>query len=248
MPGEHNVIKWKTDQNLSALMKREEGSKTPLFVLIYDVTLAKDCCASNFERAVLRYKPVVDKVVANFKTFKMEREAGLSEELSKRLGLDPKKPAMVMLDGEGYVLHVQQKCIDPKAYNKAIDLALSVNGKRIAFRNRDAKEQRRVRKLIAKGEFRKALTKVEKFLERKDEVAGSVIERVQKDFQDIESKGQELLKEAEALRDQMERVKALKLFKEIEEEFAKLQEIGKVAERCASDLERELRKAGLTGF
>ena len=247
MPGENNVIKWRTDYTLQKILDREEGSVKPILVLAYDGNLSKDCCAANFERAVLRYNKVVD-LARKFGCAKFERSAGITKELAGKFEIDPKKPVLMILDAEGGLLHMQQKCIDPKQYLKIMRSSFALNDRRVKFKQKYLAKHREARELMEKGEYARALRSLDRTLKKRNELLGSVLEYVEGDRLALEATAHEMFAKATGLRDQQERIAAYRMFKEIQREFAKLQGIGKEAGRCAKALEVELKRMGVTGL
>ena len=88
--------------------------------------------AANFERAVFRYKPVVDLT----KKFACYRERMSGSKLVERFGLVKRKPAILLVDSEGAILHQQQLCADPKQYLKIMRSAYALNEKRAKLKSK----------------------------------------------------------------------------------------------------------------
>ena len=61
---------------------------------------------------------MVDFASKNFTCYKYTTLGYGSFNAIRRLNLDKKKPAILLLDAEGGLLHKQQNCVDPKKFLK----------------------------------------------------------------------------------------------------------------------------------
>lgn len=205
--------------------------------------MAKDCCAANFERTVLRDRDVIE-LARGFQAFKYEMEN--AKEAYERYELDKKKPALMLFDAEGGFLTKNQKCMNPKDFVKVMKGAFALNAKRIKFKEKYLAQRREARAFIEDGEYRKALRELDGLMKKREYLAGPVLDLVQKDRVELEGIATDMFAKATNLREKNELIEAYKLFKEIKVEFAKLQDIGKDAGRCTRELATELRKMGIT--
>ncbi|MFN0058229.1 MAG: hypothetical protein ACKVX7_07200 [Planctomycetota bacterium] len=245
MPGENNRLPW-VQLTLERAINQEEGSLRPILVYVYAENMNEDCCAANFERSIFRYKPVVD-VALNFKCVKTTfAQAG--DLMVKRFELDRSKPALLLLDVEGGLLSKVQTCTDPKKYQKVISSALALNEKRVELKEKHLGMQREARQHIDDKQYAKALLLLERLSKQKDKLTGQVLAKVEADQADLVSIGRELLLEAASLRAQKQLLTALELFKEIEREFARIDDLARDARRCAAEVRTALRDMGVSNF
>lgn len=204
--------------------------------------MAKDCCAANFERVVFR-----DAAIVEFsKKFKCVRNLELSDELKKRWALDAKKPAILLFDAEGGLLHKVQECQNPKPYLRALSAAYKLNSTRMKLKDRYLALRKKARESIVKGKYDKALKTLESMLNRREVLAGSVLTMVQSDRQELEAIGRKLFAQANELREDQELIKAYDLFREVKKQFARLDTIGRDAARCAKQVKAELKDLGVS--
>jgi len=81
-----------------------------------------NCCAANFERALFRYERAV-KEFKGWACYKVQVSSIDGEQLLAPYELRKDKPALLLLDAEGGLLHKQQLCVDPGKFMKVIDSA-----------------------------------------------------------------------------------------------------------------------------
>ncbi len=237
---------WITGGSLDRAMNREEGSKRPVLVLLYSSGLAKDCCAANFERAVFRYKPMVDFATRNFTCYKYTTLGYGSFNALKRLNLDKKKPAILLLDAEGGVLHKQQYCIDPKKFLRIAKSAARLNAQRVKLKKKYMAMRREARASLETGEYSKALRTLDRMLKKRDQLSGHVLLLVEDDRAQLEVIGNDLFEKANQLRGQEQLLDAYRLYKEVQDEFSRLKGLSREARRCARDVASDLKKMGIT--
>lgn len=243
VPGENDRLTWANATNLSRILNREEGNTRPLLVLVYSSSHAEDCCAANFERTVFRY----DRVVSMAKSFDcMKYQTSGNSPLYRKFGLNKKKPAILLLDAEGGLIHKQQECADPKKYSKVVKSALGLNQKRIDLRQKYLAKRQEIRDMIEGREFKKALRSIEKTLKKKNYLMGDVQNMIEADQAEIAEVGQSLFDQAVELRSKKQYQEALGLFKEIKKEFAKLGTLSKEASKRAKEVSKTMRDLGLS--
>ena len=223
-------------------IKQEEGTIRPILVLYYKPTMAKDCCAANFERVVFRDKVIVELA----SKFKCVRTTEMSEQKIKQYGLDLKKPAIFLFDAEGGLLHKVQKCQNPRSYHRAMTSAYKLNSTRMKLKAKYLALRKRARSDMESEKYGAALRSIESMLKKRDLLAGSVLAMIQSDREEIVTIGTEWLSNANQMRDDQELLEAYDLYKKIKKEFARLDSLGRDAGRCAKQVKAELKDLGLT--
>lgn len=223
-------------------MQREQGGKRPLLVYVYSSSHNEDCCAANFERAVFRYDRLVD-YSKRFECVKLECSG--TSPLYKKYSLIKKKPAILLLDAEGGLIHKQQKCADPRKYLRVVKSAEALNKKRIDLRTKYVAQRQKVRDQIDGKEYSKALKGIDKVLKKRDLLLGDLQDMLDQDLNEIEAIGNEMFDRAVGLREKKDYYEALDLFREIEKEFAKLDSLRKKATSHAKETVKKMRAEGL---
>lgn len=246
-PGENNRLSW-VDPGVEgpslAPGSAEAPREKPRLVLIYSGDMAKDCCAANFERSVFRYRPVV-QAAAGFECFKIVYggETGIFEGIE----LEAAKPAIVLIDGEGALLHKQQRCVDPKAYLATLRQALEIHERRNAKRESYTARRLEAREKAAGEEYRKALQILDGILAKQVEVARSVLKAVEADRAALVKTGKASLEEAAKLRKEGEIEEAKRLYSKLRNDFEKVPEVYKEATRAFLEIEAILKKQQAAG-
>ncbi len=163
----------------------------------------------------------------------------------KPFDLKAKKPALLLLDAEGGILHKQQLCVDPKKYLKIMKSAAFLKAKRIKLRDRYLKLRRDARTEMTNGEYAKALRTLERMLKRRDMLTGHVLALVESDREELEAIGEDLLDRANQLRDDRQLLDSYELYKQIDKEFARLRSLSRKADRCAKEVASDLKRMGV---
>ncbi len=240
-PGENDRLPWLA-LSVDDAIKQEEGTIRPILVLYYKSDMAKDCCAANFERIVFKDRSVVEFA----KKFKCVRTTEMSEGKIKQYGLDTKKPAIFLFDAEGGLLHKVQVCQNPRTYFRAMTSAFKLNDTRMKLKKKYLALRKKARENMGSEKYGVALRSIESMLKKRDLLAGSVLSMIQSDRKEIVSIGQQWLSDADKKRGDEELLEAYEMYKKIKKEFARLDSLGKDAERCAKQVKAELKDLGLT--
>jgi len=212
----------------------------PILVFMFKGDMAKDCCAANFERALFMYKPVVDLA----KKFKCVKTSDYS--IAERYGVSGKKPAVLLLDAEGGLLHKTQKCSDPRKYLRVVKHALTLNQKRVKLKDKYLALRRDARNHMEDADYAKALKDIESILKKRELLMGQVLSLVKADHAELKTTGERLIAQAGDLRGKEKLLEAYELYKEVAKGFAKLDDLGRSADRCAKEIRGELRDMGVS--
>ena len=159
--------------------------------------------------------------------------------------LDPKKPALLFFDSEGGLLHKQQLCVDPPKFVKVIRSTKKLSDMRLRLRKSHLAERAKARKHMDAGRYGKAIVMLDKMVENRKIMSGFVSRLVDQDLEEIEKTGNEMLIEAARLKEEKKIVDSFKLYKEIEEEFERLEQLSKEASKHRKELLKKLRDMGL---
>lgn len=211
-------------------------------MLVYSSSFADDCCAANFERAVFKSKGVVD-FAKRFECFK--HSVNGKNPVFKKFKLNTKKPAILLLDAEGGLIHKQQKCINPRAYLKFMKSAASLNAKRVKLRDKYIGMRNEIRAKIDRAEYSHALRDIDRVLKKRSLLTGDVVAMVEGDRKEVEDIGQEIFDRAVALQEDSKLRDALDLFKQVKREFRRIESLKVQATRCSDALTKQMRQAGL---
>lgn len=212
-------------------------------MFVYGSDMAKDCCASNFERSVFRY----DRVVGAAKDFDcIKFSASGDSPIYRQFNLDKKKPAMLLLDAEGGLIHKQQKCVDPGKYFSVVRDAIELNRRRLDFRQKYMVQHEEIRNLIDGGQFDKALKQIDRALRKRELMMGDVERMISGAQQEVEQSGRAMFERAAELQDGKSYLAALDLFKQVKQEFARIDDLSDRAEARVRELTKTLRDLGVT--
>ena len=170
---------------------------------------------------------------------------GKGAEALARFDLDPKKPAILLLDAESALLDKQQLCVNPPDYEKRIKKAFHLNGRRVDQREKFAKQERKIRRAIEEEEFDKALRRIEGLLKKRDQLIGSVLFQVERDLADAESKAKELLDKAAKLEEENKLLASREIYKKVKKEFERIPEAHLLASKRVRVLNGKLKRLGL---
>lgn len=243
VPGENDRLAWMKASNLQKILNREEGNTRPLLVFLYSSGHADDTTAVNFERTLFRYDKIV-KLAKGFDCVKYQCTG--NSPMYKKFMLNKKKPAILLLDAEGGMIHKQQTSADPKKYLRVLKSSFALNSKRIDLRDKYAAKREEIREQIQAKKFAKALRTIEKTLKKKDFLMGDLQVMLEQDRSEIADIGEEMFDRANQLRENKEYKEALDLFRTIKKEFAKLDVLGKKANRSAKDVQKAMRENGIS--
>ena len=129
----------------------------PTVVLMIGSGDSKDCCAANFERSVFRYGKVVEYAQKHFHACRVDRQSPEGEELYKEFKLDSKKPAVLVVDNDGKLLHKVQKCVQPPKVHKWMQGAVRAVRTKMLYSAKADKRLDKTAKLIREKDYGKAL-------------------------------------------------------------------------------------------
>lgn len=206
--------------------------------MVYSDKWADDCCAANFERAVFK----TEKVVNYSKQFDCYKFSAMSTSpIFRKFKLNKKKPAILILDAEGGLIHKHQKCINPNDYLKIMKSGFSMNAKRVKLRARYVKMRDEIRTQIDSKDYAKALRDIDKALKKRQFLMGDVITMLENDRKEVEDIGQEMFNRAVGLQESDKLEEALDLFKQIKREFRKVEKLSDDADRCAKDVTKAMK-------
>ncbi|MEM7167443.1 MAG: hypothetical protein AAF581_18420 [Planctomycetota bacterium] len=209
-----------------------------MLVLVYSDKWKDDCCAANFERAVFK----TEKVVNYSKQFDCYKFSAFgTSPIFRKFKLNKKKPAMLLLDAEGGLIHKQQKCINPGDYLKIMKSGFSMNAKRVKLRARYVKMRDEIRSQMDAKAYAKALRDIDRALKKREFLMGDVIAMLESDRKEIEDVGQEMFQRAVSLQENDKFEEALDLFKQIKREFRKVKKLSDDASRCAKDVTKAMK-------
>ena len=228
VPGENTILDWRKDATLHDALHREQGSIKPVLIYVYTSTMAKNCCAANFERALFRYEKAVEEF-KDWACYKIQVPSIDGEDLLKGYELRKDKPALLLLDAEGGLLHKQQLCVDPGKFMKVIDSARRLSDLRFRLKDRYLAKREKAKKQVEKGNFDRALRILDDIIDDREKLSGQVVTLVEQDFVALGDVARTKLDEAKALHDENRLLDSYRLYKEIEEEFARLEELGREA-------------------
>lgn len=243
-PGENNILEWIRGGTLNDALQREEGSMRPVLVYLYRSDMNENCCAANFERALFRYQPTV-RAFGRFACYKIESRTVKEKALLEQFDLRGDKPALLLLDAEGGLLHKQQLCVDPKKFLRVISSSVRLSDLRVRLKSSQLVQRTKARKLMDEKRFDEALRLYER-LERKPEALGGHVERlVASDLGEIEQIAETLLASAGKLHEDKKLLDSYRLYREIEKEFSRLEDASREAKRHARALSGKLRRLGV---
>lgn len=208
---------------------------------LYKGSMTKDCCAANFERAVFMYEPVVKM----FKDYHCKKSTEYSDKLVKLFGLNPKKPAILLLDAEGGLIHKTQICSDPRKYMRVLKKATALNAKRMKLRKDFIALHKELKAKIGQEEYADAVRSIERAMKKREFMTGYVAQLIEGEKARVQSIGQSLLAKADDLRENKKLLAAYDLYKEIEKEFAKIDDLSDHAKKCRREVAGKLRDLGV---
>ncbi len=243
-PGENDRLPWEELGDLNGALNREEGGARPILVLVVSSEFSKDCCAANFERAIFRDKDCVE-LAKSFLCVRYNAVVGAEANWVERFSVNTKKPAILLLDAEAGLLHKQQLCANPNDYEKAMKDALAANEMRVKLRPKFLAERAEARRALDEKDFAKAAKALAKLCERKTQMSGSVLERVEKDLAELEGAAKTSFAAASEARDGARLLDAYKQFRSLEKDFAVLDAIESDAKREADALVPRLKGLGI---
>lgn len=212
-------------------------------IYLYSGTMAKDCCCANFERALFRWEDAVN-AFKGWACYKIQEADYQSEELAK-YELRKDKPVLLLLDAEGGLLHKQQLCVDPGKFMRVIKSAKKLSDLRFRLKDRYLAKRSQAQDYIERGSYDRALRVLDDILENREKLSGQVFALVEQDRQSLASTAREKLAEAEALEGDNRLLDSYRLYKEIEKEFARLEDLGREAQDHRREIGRTLRKMGV---
>jgi len=203
----------------------------------------KDCCAANFERALFRFESTVQEF-QSWACYKVEVGTAKAEELAP-YELRKDKPALLLLDAEGGLLHKQQLCVDPAKFLKVIESAKRLSDLRFKLKERHLAKRAEARDRIDEQSFDSALRILDDLLSEREKLSGQVLTLIEEDRTKLAATAREKLEEANRLRAENQLLESYRLYEQIEKEFARLEELGDEAEEHRKEVGQTLRKMGV---
>jgi len=158
----------------------------------------KDCCAANFERALFRFESTVQEF-QSWACYKVEVGTAKAEELAP-YELRKDKPALLLLDAEGGLLHKQQLCVDPAKFLKVIESAKRLSDLRFKLKERHLAKRAEARDRIDEQSFDSALRILDDLLSEREKLSGQVLTLIEEDRTKLAATAREKLEEANRLR------------------------------------------------
>lgn len=244
VPGESVLLPWRKDATLFDALHREQGAVQPILIFLYSSSMADDCCAANFERAVFRTEDTV-KAFSQWACYKVEMSTVTDSKDLEPFQLRSDKPALLLLDAEGGLLHKQQLCVDPAKFLRVIESAKRLSDLRFRLKDRHLAKRREAQERIEAGEYDQALRLLDDLLGEKDKLSGQVLTLVEADRSQLAATARGKLDEAERLRQENQLLDSYRLYKEIEKEFSRLEDLGREAGEHRRDVGSTLRKMGV---
>ncbi len=246
VPGENDRLSWLKEIDLAKFLKREMGARTPMLLFVYGSGMTKDCCAANFERALFRNEEIVE-LSRKFHCLKYNASGTPEGSLLEPYKLNPRKPAILLLDAEAGLLHLQQACANPPDYVKFMRQALQLNDVRASLFSKHMASYRAAHDLVVSKQYGKALKELNALRGRRDQIMGSVQVLVEADLAELSKAAEEMLSEAARLESENQLVGSMRLFKKVAEDFVSQPEIGQKAGREARRISGQLQRMGLPG-
>jgi len=203
----------------------------------------EDCCAANFERALFRYESTVE-AFQSWACYKVEVGTTQPDELAA-YDLRKDKPALLLLDAEGGLLHKQQLCVDPAKFLKVIESAKRLSDLRFRLKERHLSKRAEARDFIEDQSYDRALRILDDLLSEREKLSGQVLSLVEEDRTKLAATAREKLDEAGRLRSENQLLESYRLYEQIEKEFARLEDLGSEAEEHRKEVGQALRKMGV---
>ena len=159
----------------------------------------------------------------------------------RKFKLNKKKPAILLLDAEGGLIHKQQKSLQPKAFLKIMKSSIGMNAKRVKLRGRYVKIRNEVREQMDAKKYSKALREIDRALKKRDFLMGDVIAMLEGDRQEIAEIGRDMYNKAVGFQESDKLDEALDLFKEIKREFRRVEKLKDDASKGVKDVEKKMK-------
>lgn len=243
VPGESTLLPWRKGASLHDALHREQGAIQPVLIYLYSSSMNEDCCAANFERALFRYEATVE-AFRSWACYKIEVSTAKPAELAP-FDLRKDKPALLLLDAEGGILHKQQLCVDPAKFLRVIESAKKLSDLRFGLKERHLAKRKEARELAEEQSFDRALRILDDLLSEREKLSGHVIELVEKDRDDLAATARGQLAEADRLRAENQLLESYRLYEKVEKEFARLEELGREAQEHRREVGRTLADMGV---
>lgn len=245
VPGESTLLPWRKDATFHDALHREQGSIKPVLIFLYSSSMNDDCCAANYERALFRFEKAVEEF-KDWACYKIEKSTVTDADDLARFELRKDKPALLLLDAEGGLLHKQQLCVDPAKFMRVIQSAKRLSDMRFRLKDRYLAKRSQASDYLEDGSYDRALRLLDDILEDKQKLSGQVLTLVEADRLQIADAARTRLAEARKLQEDNQLLDSYRLYKEIEKEFARLDELGREAKECRREIGSTLRKMGVT--
>ncbi len=216
----------------------------PVLIFVYTSSMADDCCCANFERALFRNENAV-KEFKGWACYKVQVSSIDGEKDLAAYDLRKDKPALLLLDAEGGLLHKQQLCVDPNKFMKVINSAHRLSTLRFRLKDRHLAKRAKAQESIDEGSYDRALKILDDLLKSREKLSGQVATLVDADRDQLAQKAREKLATAESLEDDNQLLDSYRLYKEVEKEFARLEELGREALEHRRAIGSKLRKMGV---
>jgi hypothetical protein len=207
--------------------------------------MTDDCCCANFERALFRFEAAVDEF-KGWACYKVEVSTVKNADELAAYELRKDKPALLLLDAEGGLLHKQQLCVDPGKFMRVIQSAKRLSDLRFRLKERYLAKRAKAREHIEDGSYDRALRILTDLLGDREKLSGQVQGLVEGDMTQLASTARARLDAAKKLEDENRLLDSYRMYKEIEKEFARLDELGREAQEHRRSVASELKKLGVS--
>ncbi len=244
VPGESSLLPWRKNATLHDALHREQGAIQPVLIYLYSSSMSGDCCAANFERALFRSENAVDQF-QGWACYKIEVSTVQNVDELAGYELRKDKPALLLLDAEGGLLHKQQLCVDPNKFLRVIKSAKRLSDLRFRMKDRYLAKRSQAQEQIEAGSYDQALRILDDLLDDREKLSGKVLTLVEGDRLEIATTARGKLAEASRLRENDELLTSYRLFQEVEKEFARISDLSREAEECRREVGQALKKMGV---
>ena len=231
---ENDRLAWQSnydpEQSTDERVLKGTGLFKPQLILLIHGGDAKDCCAQNYERTVFRDQKVVDYAKKYFTSYRFDRGDSAGQAMYKKLKLEAKKPALLVMDDEGQMIFKAQLCQNPKTVHAAMRKTMASLKQKLVNSVKAEKKLASVQKLAQSGRYDQAIRSLSSIKTKR--VTTSVRDRIDSQKKALNAAALRRLKEGIALEKKRDYEGAMEIYEEVGKSFRRISKVKAYATKC----------------
>ncbi|MFQ5653559.1 MAG: hypothetical protein ACE5GW_02365 [Planctomycetota bacterium] len=238
-------ISWKQVGSVNQALYDLQGNASPLLVFLHATDAKDDCCGAKFTY-LFGYSPLI-RISRHFECVMISTSL---KHLNRQLDgtkLHLERSALLVVDPEGGLIHLQDGCIDGDRLVRLLKRDLRVHRTRIVARRRSRALIQQARDQIEEERYARALGTLSRVLGNPGILPPEDAERAARERTRVIGIGEELLQEARELLEGGRPRSALRTFRNVRREFGSVTPLRREARKGIRGARAALDKGSIAG-